>query len=253
MDTAILDLVFHGDLKELLRIPHENGAVSYSLGRRASLKDVIESLAIPHTEIWRVLHAGKIVELTAIACASARYDIFPFLSADRQTLQSALDATYPEGLRFLVDSTALKLARCLRLLGLDVETVDHMDCREIARRATAEHRILLTRNRELLQLKQLSCGRLLRSEDYQAQLQEVTTCFPSSRQTRLFSRCMQCNGVLQRVDKASILHLLEPLTIQYYDEFRQCPKCAKVYWKGSHYEKMVKFVETLFPRSNKNR
>lgn len=111
MDTATLKLVFHGDLKTLLRGAHINGVVDYRLSRRASLKDIIESLAIPHTEIWQVHYAGNSEDLSAVPERGGRYDISPFSFSKSHTLRQELEKMYPEGIRFLIDTTALKLAR----------------------------------------------------------------------------------------------------------------------------------------------
>jgi uncharacterized protein with PIN domain len=77
------------------------------------------------------------------------------------------------------------------------------------------------------------------------QLIEVLTRFDLRKSLQPFSRCMECNGVLSDVTKEEIIGHLQPCTRKYYTEFRKCPSCERVYWEGSHYEKMKKFVDNL--------
>jgi len=65
-----------------------------------------------------------------------------------------------------------------------------------------------------------------------------------------FRRCMRCNGILQSVSKERVLERLEPLTKLYYHEFRICPRCDRVYWKGSHYERMQKFLDQVIAEAD---
>jgi uncharacterized protein with PIN domain len=60
-----------------------------------------------------------------------------------------------------------------------------------------------------------------------------------------FNRCLECNGLIKPVEKDEILDQLEPKTIQYFDEFYQCLDCKRIYWKGSHYEHMSKFLDNI--------
>ena len=57
--------------------------------------------------------------------------------------------------------------------------------------------------------------------------------------------CPRCNGRLVAVEKAEIEALLEPLTRAYFHEFKRCPDCLQIYWKGSHYEQMQQTFKRL--------
>jgi len=60
-----------------------------------------------------------------------------------------------------------------------------------------------------------------------------------------WQRCTHCNGLVQAVDKADVIDRLEPKTKRYYDEFQQCTTCGQVYWRGSHFEQMAAFVNSV--------
>ena len=106
-------------------------------------------------------------------------------------------------------------------------------------------RILLTRDRMLLMHKVITRGYLLRSLDSKEQLYEVVHRFALQRWIKPFQRCMRCNHPLETVAKELVLEKLEPLTKKYYHEFKRCPACDQVYWKGSHYERMLALVERV--------
>jgi uncharacterized protein with PIN domain len=60
-----------------------------------------------------------------------------------------------------------------------------------------------------------------------------------------FTRCLVCNGVIEKIDKEKIIKQLPPNTIIYFNEFYHCPNCKKIYWKGSHYERMIQMVGAM--------
>jgi len=82
-------------------------------------------------------------------------------------------------------------------------------------------------------------GYFVRIHDPRKQLDEVLTRFDLYADIKPFSRCMRCNGMIGSVDKNNILDRLEPKTLQYYDKFWQCGSCGQIYWKGSHFKKIL--------------
>ena len=114
----------------------------------------------------------------------------------------------------------------------------------------AEDRVLLTRDRPLLMHGVVRHGYCPRSDESEAQTRETLRRFGlTGGNTELspFSRCLHCNGVLEPVDKAEVLAPLaaEPLTLRYYDEFRRCPGCQRLYWPGTHTQKLAALVTRL--------
>jgi uncharacterized protein with PIN domain len=56
---------------------------------------------------------------------------------------------------------------------------------------------------------------------------------------------MTCNGDLRPVDKADVVDRIKPDTARYYDEFKECESCGQIYWKGSHYRRLLELVESV--------
>jgi uncharacterized protein with PIN domain len=74
---------------------------------------------------------------------------------------------------------------------------------------------------------------------------EVLRRFDLYRLIAPFRRCVHCNSLLEAVRKADILDRLKPDTQTYYDEFRRCPTCDRIYWKGTHYQRMAQFIAEI--------
>ena len=117
--------------------------------------------------------------------------------------------------------------------------------REIARTSRASGRILLSRDKELLKHREVSFGRLVRAQDPTSQLYEIVDLFGLHSDLAPFSRCLRCNGLLEPVDKQSVMDRLEPLTKRYYHSFRRCGACTQIYWKGSHHQKMMALLTPI--------
>jgi uncharacterized protein len=147
-----------------------------------------------------------------------------------------------------LDNHLGKLATFLRIMGLDAAYRNDYQDDELAEVASREGRILLTRDRGLLMRKVVSQGYCVRALDPRQQAVEIVRRFDLYGHIRPFRRCLRCNSLLHPVDKQAIIERLEPLTRQYYDEFHICPQCDKIYWKGSHYEHMEKFLEGITMR-----
>jgi uncharacterized protein with PIN domain len=147
-------------------------------------------------------------------------------------------------LKFIADCHLGKLAGKLRLLGLDVTYNRDASHEELVSAVVNDKRVLLSRDRRLLMRKVIDRGYLVRSQILEEQLEEVIKRFDLADQLKPFTRCARCNGILERVEKSEVLHLLEPKTRKYFNDFFQCRSCAQVYWQGSHFKAITRLVKT---------
>lgn len=145
--------------------------------------------------------------------------------------------------RFLADVHLGRLARQLRMLGFDTAYSAAWSKPQLLKTAVSENRILLTRQTALAQNPFLQTF-IIESEHTAAQLAQVIAHF-GVHHIQPFTRCMVCNFLLEPVPKAEVLHLLQPVTIQEFHHFWQCPQCSRVYWQGSHYQRMMQQVNQL--------
>jgi hypothetical protein len=191
--------------------------------------------------VLHVLANDRPVQFDYIVQDGDLIEVYPFRSTVGAPLQSL-----PDGAPcFIIDNHLGKLAKSLRMLGFDCLYRNDYQDEELARLAAQEGRTLLTRDRRLLMRKMITSGYCVRDLDPQRQVQEVMRRFNLYGAIQPFRRCINCNGLLQPVSKGAVLNRLEPLTKQYFDEFRICPECSQVYWKGSHFERMQQLIRQV--------
>lgn len=146
-------------------------------------------------------------------------------------------------MKFLADNMLGRLATWLRLLGYDTTYIPHADDPTLARVARAEDRVLLTRDVDLTHRRGLNFL-LIESERVEEQVRQVFRAFNLSAQ-EAFSRCVRCNVPLQDVHKDSVGGLVPPYVFQTQERYRQCPQCQRIYWRGTHWARMLARIEDL--------
>jgi uncharacterized protein len=230
---SIAHFLFHGRLNDFLPRDRRQQFIPVDFRGRQSIKHLVESLGVPHPEIGRVEVNEQNATLSTITQDGDRVKVHPVPDG------------YPAAPRFLLDNHLGRLAAYLRMLGFDCLYENDYSDEELAEALQREERILLTRDRRLLMRKAVIHGYCPRSLDSLEQLAEVIHRFDLTQRIIPFHRCLRCNHPLETVSKEEVLDRLEPLTKQYFDEFRICPACKKIYWKGSHYERMQSIVERI--------
>ena len=230
---SIAYFLFHGRLNDLLRPEQRGQTIHVKFRGRQSIKHLVESLGVPHSEIGPVDVRGQVRALSAITQDGDDVEVHPI----------------PDGCpiepRFLLDNHLGRLAAYLRMLGFDCLYHTAFSDEELAEILRKEERILLTRDRRLLMRKVVTYGYWPRSLNSLEQLTEVMERFDLLARIAPFHRCLRCNHPLQNVPKELVLDRLEPLTKLYFDEFRICPDCQQIYWKGSHYERMERLIQQM--------
>lgn len=147
---------------------------------------------------------------------------------------------------FVADAMVGKLARWLRVLGLDVTYDPALGDRELLALARRENRVLLTRDAPLVRRANGPPTLFIESEDYREQLQQVVTTYGLDPWRHLFSRCVECNHPLESASREDVRERV-PLYVYFTQaEFKRCPRCSKVLWGGTHRDRMVEMLETLF-------
>jgi uncharacterized protein with PIN domain len=146
-------------------------------------------------------------------------------------------------LKFLVDRTAGKLARWLRVLGFDVEYTATSVLSEITKLARQSGRTVITRNGSLA--GRLGAGSiLLRSEQIEHQLRQVVGLVGKEK-CEPFSRCNVCNARLEEVEKQLVEGRVPEYVYMNHDRFSVCPVCGRYYWQGTHWHKMIGEIEKV--------
>ncbi|MFN6961761.1 MAG: Mut7-C RNAse domain-containing protein [Rhodocyclaceae bacterium] len=229
---------FYAELNAFLAPHRRQRAFTARLARAATVKHMCEACGVPHTEIAfifvdgepatfrRLLHDG---ERVAVYPAFSRFDLSPLVP---------LNAPPPGIPRFIADSHLGGLTRFLRMAGFDCPFRNDYDDREIATLAQQENRIVLTRDTQLLMQRRIQHGAFVHALRTEAQFTEIVHRFALTPHLRPFTRCLLCNVPLVEVTKDAVLDQLPPSVRERQQQFRRCPQCLRIYWPGSHWERM---------------
>lgn len=234
---------FYGSLNDFLPRSKRNEWISYRFNGIPAVKDAIEALGVPHVEVAAIHVNGTSAVFYTPLHPGDRVEVYPIESV-RHSPQFPLvrnESDPPD--KFVADVHLGALARLLRLLGFDTCHQTDYDDLEIALLAETQNRIALTRDINLLKQKRITWGYWLRSQHPREQLIEIITRFQLSHLFKPFTRCLACNGFFIPVSKDSVASKLPPDTVRYFNEFYQCTGCHRIYWKGSHYNRMLKIIE----------
>lgn len=147
-------------------------------------------------------------------------------------------------IQFVADVMVGKLARWLRVLGFDVVYSNTFEDDEIIRIGDSENRIILTRDVPLAARRPWPRSLLIESVNYKEQVRQVLRTFQLT-EFNVFSRCLECNTPLDRVDKEAVFEKVAPFIYLTHDRFAMCPSCGRVYWRGTHADKMLARIEML--------
>jgi uncharacterized protein with PIN domain len=241
---------FYAELNEFLPSDKRGKLFEYSFKGNPSVKDAIEAFGIPHVEVDLILvnrlsvnFSNKLRDgdLVSVYPVFESFDITPLIHLREKPLRYT---------RFVLDVHLGKLAKYLRLCGFDTFYRTDLNDREIINISLSEKRIILTHDIGLLKNNLVTHGYWIRSQFLDKQLKEVLQRFDLVNQILPFTRCMECNGLLTEVPKAVIYDRLLPLTRELFDNFRTCPGCNRIYWEGSHYENMRKYIDNVIKNVN---
>ena len=238
---------FYEELNDFL--PKNKRETAYPLPFFGSptIKDIIESQGVPHTEIDLILVNGESVNFkyhinsfdsVSVYPEFELIDIAPLIKLRPKPLRNS---------RFVVDVHLGKLARYLRMLGLDTIYGNDIQDDEIVMKSLEEKRIILTRDLGILKNGKVQRGYFIRNQKPLEQCKEVIRKFSLKTQISPFSRCMECNGLFTKVDKKLLKDEIPEKAYQYFEDFCRCKGCQNIYWKGSHYDNMQKMINKLLP------
>jgi hypothetical protein len=232
----------YGPLNDFLPRLQRHATLVCAYQGRASVKDAIESLGVPHPEIDLIVVNGTPVSFDYVVQPRDRVAVYPAFAQLDVPSDLRLSPPVLEP-RFAADAHLGRLAAYLRLLGFDTAYRRDADDQELAERSASEERVLLTRDLGLLKRGIVRRGYFLRTTDSARQLLEVVRRFDLAARARPFTRCLPCNAVLAPASKTHVAPFVPPRSREHFEAFSRCPACGRVYWQGSHYARMQRLVE----------
>lgn len=236
-------ITFHGYLNKLLPREKRGRTLNGELKDARSIKDLIEAIGIPHTEVGRILVDGCTTPISAQLRGGEEIQVYPAFIDINNPIEEITPPPMPR--RFILDVHLGTLAKYMRALGIDTLYENYYSDEEIVETALREGRTILTRDRGILKRKSVEYGYLVKSNRSREQLMEIFINFDLLSSIQTFSRCLRCNGSLKEVDKREVTHELDPLTEKFYNDFFRCTSCNSLYWKGGHWERMKIFIDNF--------
>lgn len=146
-------------------------------------------------------------------------------------------------MKFLADAMLGRLAKWLRILGYDTAYSPQVEDWDLVRIARAEGRMLLTRDRELTRRKGVR-SLLIESDSFEDQMRQLLEDLDLSVDNSL-SRCPRCNTALESITKEEAKERVPPYVYARHVHFSLCPKCDKIFWKGTHWERMRHRIDEI--------
>lgn len=165
------------------------------------------------------------------------------MGTSRKNLRDRVPEADP---RFLADAMLARLARWLRVLGYDTAFDSSLDDSELVRLATAEDRVLLTRDRHLVHHLRPPRSVLVAATKPLIQLQEVVDRCDLTVSRELFTRCLVCNALLRRATAAEMSALVPERAREGAGQVLRCDNCGRIYWPGSHVRRMRATLAATF-------
>ncbi len=241
---------FYEELNFFLSREKQKTAFQTALYTGQTVKDLIESLGVPHTEVDLVLVNGESVDFSFQPPDSSSISVYPVFETFSLSNVTRLRPNPLRNPAFILDVHLGTLARYIRLLGFPALYRRDWKDAELALYAEENSLILLTCDRGLLKRKMVSRGMFVHASDPLEQVQEVCRRLQLSALVKPFSRCLSCGGMLDVVLYGSaaferIKENIPPGVLSWCREYRWCASCGKVYWEGSHMDRLRSIVESV--------
>ncbi|MBS4728704.1 Mut7-C ubiquitin/RNAse domain-containing protein [Mycobacterium sp. SM1] len=243
-----VDVRAYAELNDFLDPQSRGVTVRRPFRPHQTVKDVLEAMGIPHTEVDLILVEGKPVGFSHRPATGERIAAYPMFEALDIGSTARLRPVPLRDPRFVVDVNLGRLARLLRVLGFDVWWSSDADDQTLTDISLHQQRILLTRDRGLLKRRAITHGLFVHADEPEEQTREVIRRLDLRERLAPLTRCAHCNGRLATVTKDEVADHLQPLTRRYYDEFSRCTGCGQIYWRGSHQARLVRLIDRLRDR-----
>lgn len=237
---------FYEELGDFLPQERRKLDFHYVLRGRETIKHAIEACGVPHTEVELILVNGASVGFDYLLRDGDRISVYPrFETFDITPLLRVREKPLRQP-RFVADAHLGALARYLRMLGFDTLYDKRCHDADIAAISARDRRIVLTRDRDLLMHRIITHGRYVRAVRPRAQLIEVVEALDLGGGISPFTLCLECNAPLRGATRNEARGLVPADTLDRFTNFSQCPSCERIYWQGSHYRRMQKFIDMTF-------
>jgi len=182
---------FYEELNDFLASARRKRDFEWACPSDCTVKQAIEALGVPHAEVELILANGKSVDSCCAVQDGDRISVYPVFESLDITPVLKVRAKPLRCTRFIADARLGVLAKRLRALGFDTAHARGLTRAQIARIATEERRIVLTRDPGLLRHEAITHGCHVREATPRRQLQEIISRLDLYRAVKPFGRSPQ--------------------------------------------------------------
>lgn len=239
---------FYEELNDHLPETVRRKSFGYEFTGTPAVKDTIAAIGVPHVEVDLILVDRRSVSFSHHLQGGERVAVYPMF--ERLNV-SPIQRLRPQPLRypaFVLDVHLGRLAKLMRMLGIDTLYSNDLADEEIVDLALNQHRAILTRDKGILKNGRVTHGYWLRSLAPTEQITEVLEAFDLYAQVQPMSRCLVCNTRLARMDGSQLPDTVRERIRKTEDRFTGCLGCGRVYWKGSHHSRMQETIKGILAR-----
>ena len=236
---------FYEELNEFLKAGIRKQDLLVDAEKGLSVGALIESQGPPCSAVDLILVNGQAVDFDYMLQSNDRVSVYPVFERFNIESVSCLEQAPLRNLKFICDVHLGRLAKYLRMLGFDTLYNNDYDDNILIRLSNAHNRILLSRDKALHFNKKLRRRYLVKLTEPGKQVREVVEFFDLKNDITPMTRCLECNGSVYPVSRETVKHRVDEYIFETNNSFTECTGCGKLFWKGSHYDSMMKWIREM--------
>ena len=186
---------FYEELNDFLPKHRRKADFEAMFKGKRSIKDMIEALGVPHTEVDLILVDGNSVDFNYILQDKDRVSVYPVFESLNIAGVTRLRKIPLRRNKFIADVNLGDIVKYMRALGFDIYYDALFTSREIIEISKTENRIILTKSRKLLKFKEVTHGIFIRPGTTTEQIRRIINYLDIKDGIKPFSRCLQCNSL----------------------------------------------------------